>query len=54
MKAGHFKNRLTYLFLAVPGPRCCTGFSLVAESGGSSLVVVGLLIVAASVGECRL
>ena len=38
-----------YLFLAVLGLRCCTGFSLVAVSGGCSLVAVhGLLIAVAS------
>ena len=45
-----------YLLLAALGLRCCTGFSLVAASGGFSLVVVlGLLIEAASlVAEFRL
>ena len=39
----------TYLFLAVLGLCCCTGFSLVAASGGYSPVAVpGLLIVVAS------
>ena len=38
-----------YLFMAVRGLRCCTGFSLVAKPGGYSLVVVcRLLIVVAS------
>ena len=37
------------LFCTVLGLHCCTGFSVVMESGGSSLVVVcGLLIVMAS------
>ena len=37
------------LFLAVLSLCCCTGFSLVAVSGGYSLVAVhGLLIAAAS------
>ena len=42
-----------YLFFAVRGLHCCVGFSLVAASGGYSLVVLhGLLIVVASlVGE---
>ena len=45
-----------YLLLAALGLRCCTGFSLVASSGGLSLVVVlGLLIeVASLVAEFRL
>ena len=44
------------LFMAVPGLRCCVGFSLVVGSGGCSLVaVLGLLIVVASfVAEHRL
>jgi len=37
-----------YLFLAVLGHGCCTGFSLVAESRGYSLVLHGLLTVVAS------
>ena len=43
-------------FFAELGLRCCTGFSLVAENGGSSLVAVhGLLIAVASlVAESRL
>ena len=42
-------------FLAVPGLRCCVGFSLVVENGDNSLVVVrGLLIVVASLVEHRL
>ena len=42
-----------YLLFAVRGLHCCVGFSLVAASGGYSLVVLhGLLIVVASlVGE---
>ena len=45
-----------YVFFAELGLRCCTGFSLVAENGGSSLVAVsGLLIAVASfVAEHRL
>ena len=47
--ANILKNNFTYLFLAVLGLRCCTGFSLLAASRGSSLVVAqGLLIVVAS------
>ena len=39
------------LFLAVLGLHCCTGFSLVAVSGGYSLVtVLSLLIVVTSLG----
>ena len=39
-------NLFIYLFLAVLGLRCCEGFSLVAASGGYSLLAVhGLLIV---------
>ena len=38
-----------YLFVAMPGLRCCMGFSLVAASGGYFLVVVrGLLTGVAS------
>ena len=44
-----FINSFTYLFLAVLGLCCCTGFSLVVASGGYSPVAVpGLLIVVAS------
>ena len=40
---------LTYLFLAVLGLRCYTGFSLVVASGSYSPAAVhGLLIVVAS------
>ena len=43
------KNYLIYLFLAVLGLPCCTGFSLVAESGDYFLVAMSrLLIVVAS------
>ena len=35
-----------YLFLAVLGLHCCTGFSLVEASGGYSLVVVRRLRIA--------
>ena len=38
-----FLNNCIYLFLAVLGLCCCEGLSLVAESGGYSLVA-----------ECRL
>ena len=41
----NFLYNFIYLFLAVLGLCCCVGFSLVAESGGYSLVVMhGLLI----------
>ena len=30
--------KFVYLFLAVLGPHCCTGFSVVAGSQGSSLL----------------
>ena len=41
--------RLIYLFLALLGLRCCTGFSLVVVLGGCSQVAVfRLLIVVAS------
>ena len=45
-----------YLFMALLGFTCCAGFSLVAVSGGYSLVAVcGLLIpVASLVAEHRL
>ena len=50
------KKNCTYLFLAVLSLGCCAGFSLVAVSGGYSLVAVcGLLIpVASLVAEHRL
>ena len=35
-----------YLFLAVLGLRCCTGFSLLAASGGYSLVAMRSLLIA--------
>ena len=45
----YFKFLVTYLFLAVQVLHCCDGFSLLAESGGYSIVAVpGLLIVVAS------
>ena len=45
-----WKNNFIYLFLAVLGLCCCSGFSLVVEGGGYSLVTVcGLLITVASV-----
>ena len=45
-----------YLFLAVLGLRCCTGFSLVVGSEGYSLAVVLriLVVVASLVAEHRL
>ena len=51
-----FLNNFIYLFLAVLDVRCYTGFSVVVESRGYSLVaVLGLLIVVASlVTEHRL
>ena len=43
------KSDLIYLFLAILGPCCCSGFSLVAASRGYSLAVGhGLLLVVAS------
>ena len=47
----NIKRRIIYL--AVLGHCCCTGFSLVVESGGYSLAVVGrlLIVVAALVAE---
>ena len=43
----HFKMYLFIcLFLAVLGPCCCTGFSLVEENGGYSLVEVCRLLIA--------
>ena len=46
------KNYLTYLFLAVLDLCCCSGFSLVATSGGCSLISVHrFLIAVASVAE---
>ena len=41
-----FLKMCIYLFLAVLGLRCCTGFSLVAVSGGYSLVAVLELLIA--------
>ena len=51
-----FFNNFIYLFLAVLDVRCYTGFSVVVESRGYSLVAaLGLLIVVASlVAEHRL
>ena len=44
-----FLNDFIYFFLGVLGLPCCEGFSLVAASGGSSLVVMsGPLIAVAS------
>ena len=51
------KILLIYVYiyiLAVLGLCCCTGFSLVAASGGYSLVVSGLFIAVASLVEHRL
>ena len=50
------KDTFIYLFLAALGLQCCIGFSLVAESGGYSLVEVGGLLVAVAslVAEHRL
>ena len=43
-----FFYNFIYLFLAVLGLHCCSGFSLVLASGGYSLVAVhGFLIVVA-------
>ena len=39
------KNMFIYLFLTVLGLPCCAGFSLVAASGGHSLVTVFRLLV---------
>ena len=45
-----WKNNFIYLFLAVLSLRCCSGFSLVVEGAGYSLVAVcRLLIMVASV-----
>ena len=44
-----FLQFVLFLFLAVLDLLCCSGFSLVAASGGDSLVVMrGLLIAVAS------
>ena len=45
-----------YLFLSVLDLHCCTGFSVVVESWGYSLVAVlrFLIVVASLVAECRL
>ena len=45
---------LIILFLALLGLSCCVGFSLVAASRGSTLVVPGLPITVASLVEHRL
>ena len=46
-------NNCIYLFLAVLGLHCCTGFSLVAESWNHPLVVLyRLLAVVASLVAC--
>jgi len=41
-----FKNNFIYLFLAVLGLLCCTGFSLVAEFRDYSPVAVCRLLIA--------
>ena len=47
-----FKKFIYLFILAVPGLCCCAGFSLVAEGGGYSLVVVhGLLVAVVSLVE---
>ena len=40
-----YKNNFIYLFLAMLDLCCCMGFSLVAVSGGYSLVVVCRLLI---------
>ena len=54
--SGFVFYKAVFFFLAMLGLRCCTGFSLIAASGGYSLVAVcGLLVVVASlVAEHRL
>jgi len=49
-------NNFIYLFLAVLGLCCCTGFSLVAADGAYFLVVVSRLLIAVAslVAEHRL
>ena len=50
--ASELKKKKNYLFFSVLGLRCCSGFSLVVESGGFSLVVAcGPLIVVVSLVE---
>ena len=52
LKSTVFFNSCIYLFMAVLGPRCCLGFSLVAANEGCSLVAVhGLLVVASLVEQ---
>jgi len=41
-----FINSFTYLFLAVLGLCCCTGFSLVVANGGCSLLAASRLLTA--------
>ena len=41
-----FKNDCIYVFVAVLGLPCCTGFSLVVESEGHSLAVACRLLIA--------
>ena len=40
-----YLNDFMYLFLTVLGLHCCMGFSLVAASSGSSLVVTRRLLI---------
>ena len=49
----HFLKKFIYLFWPVLGFHCCTGFSLVAKSGGCSLVVMhrSLIAVASFIEE---
>ena len=42
---GRVRTLFIYLFIAVLGLHCCTGFSLDAESGGHSQVVVCRLLI---------
>ena len=48
-----FKHNFIYLFMAVLGLCCCVDFSLVAASGVYSVAVFELLVVMASLLECR-
>ena len=43
---GHFLLKFYLSFLAVLGPPCCAGFSLVVASGGYSLAAVCRLLIA--------
>ena len=42
------KHHFIDLFLAVLGLHCCTGFSLIVASWGSSLVLMSELLIAAT------